>query len=248
MSAVFLPPLDYSIVSSDAVQVAPASRVMLDEPGLVARSAAQTLTMTFNMGDQSYDTIAVIGTNLLSSDRVRVRIGNNAEMTSGIMFDTTVQAWTGNPPLDKAITYIPLNNTFSALYVRIDITSSRTFVEVSRVIIGKRLEVDGIDTEPNITPVSGSIIDDGPGWTSADDYRTRMAWKANVGNVLASSYWTDWHPFLKRVGKHAGFLFIPQTESDSIQLQAGLMRHKEDANIVPVTYSRVRVELNLLEV
>ena len=42
MAAVFLPPLpvEPAIVSSNAIATAPASRVLLDEPGLVARAAA----------------------------------------------------------------------------------------------------------------------------------------------------------------------------------------------------------------
>lgn len=70
----------------------------------------------------------------------------------------------------------------------------------------------------------------------------------DAANVSRTSFYQKWASFLNRVGKHAGFLFIPYDASDSLQQEAALMRHKEDANVVDVTSSRYRVEMTLFEV
>lgn len=250
MAAVFLPPLpvEPTIQSSNAVATAPASRVLLDEPGLVAR-AAGTLSFTFNMQAQSFDTVAAIGHSLRAAQSVRVRVGSDATMATGVVFDQTFAAWSGASPLDRAISYIPLPQVFNERFVTVDLIGSDGIdISVSRVIVGKRIEVDGIDQNAQWNFTSGSTVDDGPGWTTVGDQRSRMTWTVNAGNVPRANYVAEWASFLHRVGKHAGFLFIPYDGSDSLQQQAVLVRHKEDANVVDVTSDRYRVEMTLFEV
>jgi len=247
MAAVFLPPNDSVIQSSNAVGDK-AKWLLLDEPGLVARSPGQTLTVTFATQAKPFDSIAVIGSTLRSLDTIRVRIGSVADMSSGVMLDQTVRAWTGAAPIDKAISYIPLSLTYTAAFVRLDIVTSAETVEASRIIIGKRIEVDGVDQGAEFTYQSGDAVTDGNGWTSVQDYRSRISWKANAGNVRRASYCADWAPFLARAGKHMGFLFIPQTESDALQVEAALMRHQQEAKVIDVTSERYRIEMQLLEV
>ncbi len=250
MSAVFLPPLagDYEVHSSNAAATAPASRVLLDEPGLVARSGGNSLSLTFSLTERTFDSIAATGTNLRASDTVRVRVGSVADMSSDVLLDYSVNAWNGVAPVGSAITYIPLDRPYTAQFVRLDFTTSNTFVEVSRVLIGKRIEVDGIDNDPSITHVGGATVEDGPGWTTVGEARTRVQWTANVGNVPSTAYYQEWSPFLSRAGKHAGFLFVPQTDSTALQHEAKLVRHQQDANTVPLSMTRYRVEMKLLEV
>lgn len=250
MAAVFLPPLPIAptIVSTNAVANAPASRLLLDEPGLVAR-ATGTLSVTFDTVGQPFNAVAVIGSNLASNHRVRVRAGSTANMSSGVVFDATVNAWSGAAPLSGAITYVPLPSTIVAQYVLVEMTGgAQSTIEASRVIIGQRVEVDGIDQNAEKTDVSGSNVEDGPGWTTVGEARTRSRWTANVGNIHSDAYYRDWTPFLRRVGKHTGFLFIPQTASTKLQHQAVLVRNSDDPKTVDVTSSRFRVEMTLFEV
>jgi hypothetical protein len=250
MAAVFLPPLavEPAIQSSNAVATAPASRVLLDEPGLVARGVG-TLSVTFNMQGQSYDTVAVIRHSLRAEQRIRVRVGSDAAMATGVVFDQTFTAWSGAAPFDKAISYIPLPQLFSERFVAVDLIGSDGIdIEASRIIVGERIEVDGVDSGAQFTPVSGSTVDDGPGWTTVGEHRTRRSWEVNAGNVSRTSYYAEWSSFLNRVGKHAAFLFVPQSASDAIQHEAALMRFKDDPNVVDVTSSRYRVEMTLFEV
>lgn len=250
MSAVFLAPpvVEPSIVSDTAQASAPASRVLLDEPGLVARGTG-TLSVTFDMGSTAYDTVAAIRNNLPAAATIRVRAASSADMTSGVVLDTTVQAWSGEAPTTKAISYIPLPAIYTERYVRVDLIAvGASLVEVSRIIIGKRIEVDGIDRGATQTAVSGSQVDDGPGWTTVGEARARKKWTANVGNIARLPYYREWAPFLDRMGKHTGFLFIPQTASIGLQQEAVLVRNADDPKVTDLSSERFQIEMSLFEV
>ena len=250
MAAVFLPPVvvEPIIVSSNAFATAPASRVLLDEPGLVAR-AAGTLSMTFDMQAQPYDTVAVVRHNLSAAQTIRVRIGTDLAMSGNVVLDQTFAAWNGAAPFSRAISYLPLPRSFTERYVAVDLVGAAgADVEASRILIGQRIEIDGVDQGAQLNYASGSPVDDGPGWTTVGEQRSRIVWQVNAGNVARTAFNAAWAAFLHRVGKHAGFLFIPYDGSDSLQQEAALMRFKEDANVVDVSSSRYRVERTLFEV
>lgn len=248
MAAVFLPSRVMSVLNSNSQTNAPADRVLLDEPGLVAR-AQGTLSLTFDLAGQSFDTVAAIGSTLASSNTVRVRVGSVADMSSDVLLDQTYPAWSGAAPTGKAISYLPLPGAYTARYVRVDlIAGGATLVEVSRILIGQRIETDGIDRDAEKTPVSGSSVDDGPGWTTVGEARTRTRWKATAGNVKRAAFYAQWTSFLDRVGKHEAFLFIPQTTSPGLQTEAALVRNQDDPAITYPTSERVSIEFNLLQV
>lgn len=248
MGAVFLPARPMSVVANNSQANAPADRVLLDEPGLVTR-ANGTLSLTFDLQGRSYDSIAAIRHTLAATDVIRIRAGSAIDMSSGVVLDMSIGAWSGTAPVGKAISYVALSGTYTARYVRIDMTTAGGgLVEVSRVIVGKRIESDGIDSGAQLAYASGSTVDDGPGWTSVGPQRSRISWQANVGNIPRSYFYSAWSPFLNQVGIHEGFLFVPQTKSTSLQHEAALVRLKEDAKIVDVTSDRNRVEMSLFEV
>lgn len=248
MGAVFLPARSMTVVAHNSQANAPADRVLLDEPGLVAR-AVGSLFLTFDLMGQSFDSIAAIRHTLAATDTVRIRAGSVADMNSGVALDVTIPAWSGIKPVGKAISYAALPGTYNARYVRIDLISGTgALVEVSRVIVGQRVESDGIDRGAQLAYSSGSTVEDGPGWTSVGPQRSRISWQANVGNIQRSYFYSNWSPFLNQVGIHEGFLFIPQTASNALQHEAALVRLKEDAKIVDVTSDRNRVEMTLFEV
>ena len=248
MSAVILEGQPYAVTANSATN-APASRLLLDEPGLTFRSNGNTATIDITGVGGGYiiaDTIALVGARLNSNDRIRVQAGMSA--TNLGFLDFTDSAWTGPTRNDQAICYLPFPFAISAPFFRVTITTARDFVEVSRLLIGERIEFDGIDQKPTITPMSGSTIDDGPGWTSVGPQRTRNQWKASVGNIKNTDFYGKWSGFLDRTGKHTGFLFVPNTESIALQQEAILARHQQDATIIPLTTDRWQVDLQLLEV
>lgn len=248
MSALFLSSVGYGVTANEQ-SVAPARRMTLDEPGLVYRSTGNLATITATSDASLFiaDSVAVTGARLLATDTIRVRAGSVPDMTSGVVADVTTQAWTGTSPIAGATCLIALPSPVMARYFRIDITTGNTFVEISRLLIGRRIEVDGIDEGAVITFTSGSP-QEGPGWTTVLEQRTRLAWKANVGNIHRTLTFTSWAPFLSSVGTHAAFLFIPDTDTVDLQRQAALVRLQSNANLVEVTGDRYRVELNVLEV
>jgi hypothetical protein len=248
MSAVFLPSQPMTIAAHNSQANAPADRVLLDEPGLVAR-AIGTLSLTFDLGGRAFDSVAAIRHSLAATESIRIRVGSVADMSSGVLLDTTAAPWSGAAPVGKAITYIALPGSYTAPFVRVDLVSSGANpVEVSRIIVGSRVEADGIDRGAQLAYASGSSVVDGDGWTTVGPQRSRINWQANVGNIARTYFYAKWAPFLNQVGKHEGFLFIPQTKSDALQHEAALVRLKEDAKIVDVTSDRNRVEMTLFEV
>lgn len=247
MSAVFLHSLDF-IATADGADNAPASRLSLDEPGLTYRSNGNETIITLDChAPVEMNAIALIRAKLEPTATIEVQAYNDGSFSDPALF-VSQEAWSGIGRDDAAICYVPFPSTVTARYVRVTVRTTRTIVEISRILVGKRIEVDGIDNNPELTHVSGSTVEDGPGWTTVGPQRTRLQWKANVGNVHRSDFYASWAPFLNRTGKHGSFLFIPNTTSDALQQEACLVRHQQDAKTVPVTYSRYRVEMQLFEV
>lgn len=224
MSAVFLAPQKLSVAAASQSATAPASNALVDPAGLVWRSNGLSgIYGTFSV-PAAFDSIALTGTNLRAMDTVRVRTASNPDMTNAIV-DRTVQAWSGAPGSNGAITYVGLEAAANGPYVRIDINSASNpagYVEVQRILIGKRIEILGIDHGASQGFEDASTIEDINGMTLSDVYRVRDSWKFNVSDTTQATYALQWYPFLKSVGKHKAILFIPNTASPYLQTEACL--------------------------
>lgn len=224
MTAVFLAPQRVSVAAASQSTAAPATNALVDPAGLVWRSNGLSGVYATFIVTGAFDSIALTGTNLRATDTVHVRTGGNAEMTNP-QVDRTVQAWTGAPGSNGAITYVGLETTTNGPYVRIDIVSTGNpagYVEVQRVVIGKRVEVQAIDSGASQGFEDASTIEDINGMTLTDVYRVRDSWKFTVSDTTRATYATQWYPLLKSVGKHRALLFVPDTTSPYLQTEACL--------------------------
>lgn len=249
MSAVFLRSLPLAIVTSNALDRAPARRVLSPEPALVMRASGNTAIITFDVGStKAYDTIAVMA-NIGSAGVVRSRGGSDKSMTTAIDFDQSA-SWSGIAPDERhALIYLTLPASETSRYVRLDIQDTGLAeIEVSHVLIGQRIECDGIDGEPEFTPRSGTDIEDGSGWTTASENRTRLGWKFSVGNVKRTPFFTQWSPFINGVNIAKPFMFIPDTETDVRQRQAGIYRNVDMPKTSELYDDRWKMEFTVLEV
>ena len=227
MTAVFCAPTSFSVASGSEGAVAPARNLNTDPMGLVWRSTGLLgVQLTISLADPSFDTVALVGSNLRAGDTIRVRAGSSASVVAGetdLLLDATVPAWTGTAPTSGALTVLVLDAPIAASFVRLDLTSSGNpdgYVEASRLIIGKRVQADGIDIGCEQTFEDGSDVQEGLGFTTVDEYRVRIGWKVSVSGVKEADYWAKWFPFLRSIGRHKGFLFLPDSESDHVQTQA----------------------------
>lgn len=245
MSSVFLRSYRYA-VSAISASDAPAKRLLSPEPALTYRSTTSTATINADLQTlKTVNSVALVGARLNATDTIRVQLFDAANVQ---VSDVSVRAFSGTARDGAAIVYVALQGDFMARYVRVTVQTSRSIVEVSRLLIGDRLEIDGIDSGPEITPTSGSTVEDGPGWTTTVSARTRISWKATAGNVKPADLWNRWLPFSSGVGLHEDWLFIPDTSSNAFQQQAVLVRQQANAKITEVTSDRFKVELQLLEV
>ncbi|MBD8699272.1 hypothetical protein IFT54_05510 [Sphingomonas sp. CFBP 13714] len=255
MAAVFVAPLPFTALAANEQATAPLSNTRNDEPGFVWRSANLTTVyakVQLTGAVTEWDTFALVGSNLRATDTIRVRAGATAaavDGTSGLTVDQTFNAWTGVAPTGGALSFKLLGAVVASPFVRMDITSTgnpATYVQAQRIVIGKRVETDGVNVGAEITFDDSSIVETGPGYTSVDIYNVRIGWKVTLDFITDAKFFTNWFPFLRRVGTFQPFVFIPDTDSLYVQSQAVFARVTSSAKgSLPGTDANT-VEINVL--
>lgn len=226
MSAIFAALKRFTTVSANETPTAPLSRCNVDAPGLVWRSTGLAgVYATLRWDGSSIDTIALVGTNLRAGDLVRIRIGSSQAVVDGdsAALDITRTAWSGVAPVAGALTVFLVDGSFTGPFVRIDISSPGNpagFVEVGRIVLSQRITCDGVGLGADQTVEDGSVVEDGPGYTTVDYQRVRTGWKVTVDRISEADYYGKWWPMLMTVGKSSGFLFIPDADPAYLQNQA----------------------------
>lgn len=232
-------------------ETAPFTNALRDEPARVWRSEGTSAQLTFQVIGE-WDTFALVGNNLRASDTFRLRAGPTLEsLSSNPPLDLTFVAWTGNAPLAKATSFHLLNAPTTYQFVRLDITSNGNpdgFIEASRLVVGTRVATAGINIGAERQHMDGSVIEDGPGYTTIQQYRSRLQWKVTIGPIKASEYYGTWDRFLYKVGKSRGFLFVEDTEAPWVQSETAFVRNQAEAKSVNVASDYAKMEMTLLQV
>lgn len=232
-------------------ETAPFSNLLRDEPARVWRSEDTTAQLTFQVSDE-WDTFALVGNNLRATDTIRLRAGATlASLDATPPLDLTFVAWTGMAPLAKAISFHLLSAPVAYSFVRIDINSPGNpdgFIEASRLVLGSRVATAGINIGAERRFLDGSVIEDGPGYTTIQEHRRRLLWKVGIGPIKATEYYGTWDRFLHRVGKSRGFLFIEDTNAPWVQSEAAFVRVHNEANTGNVSSDFVKMEMTLFQV
>lgn len=232
-------------------ETAPFTNLLRDEPARVWRSEGTTAQLTFQVSGE-WDNFALVGNNLRATDTIRLRAGATlASLDATPPLDLTFVAWTGSAPLNKAISFHLLSAPSAYSFVRIDINSPGNpdgYIEASRLVLGSRVATAGINIGAERQHMDGSVIEDGPGYTTIQEYRRRLQWKVAIGPIKASEYYGTWDRFLHRVGKSRGFLFIEDTTADWVQSEAAFVRIQTEAKAVNVSSDFAKMEMTLLQV
>lgn len=251
MATVLCAPQSFTVNSSSEQATAPASNAGTAHAGLVWRSNGLSgVFAVLQTAGLPIDLIALAGSNIRSGDSVRVRGASTAAMSSPV-FDVTVIGWTGVAPARGALTLVQLATAYTPAFVRVDITSTGNpagYVEVQRIVIGKKVSCDGVDIGCEQAFEDQSPVEDTMGYTTVDDVRVRDAWKATVSNIKEVDYWTTWYPFLRTLGKTRDFLFVPDTDPTFMQNQTIMGRITSRASGNYRSGDLMVVDLNILQV
>jgi hypothetical protein len=230
MAVILVAPLPFTVSSANQQATAPASNLNVDEPAMVYRSqGAATITVQLPAGS-SWDTACLVGSNLRASDTFKVTAAATlADVNNGtnLTYNRTVSAWTGPAPTSGALSFVTLPTANTSPFVRIDITSTGNpagYVQASRLVIGKRVDHDGVSMGAEQTYEDSSVVEEGPGYTSVDRYNVRVGWKVTLDSIKDAAYYGNWFPFLRSVGKSRAFVFIPDDASPYLQNQAVFCR------------------------
>lgn len=218
MSAIFVIPNAFTPNAQSGGSLAAVSYLGIDEAGLVWRTTGLTgNSITVQLDGTSIDTIALMGTNLIAGNTVRIRLGATKAEVDGnsATIDTTAQIALGTPEKGKTLVHHTLPTSAAYGFLRLDFSATGNpdgFVEVSRLIVGKSLICDGIN-------IGAEITYDNQTRSNLDPFKTKPVWKAVVSGFTYEQYWTYWDSFLRKIADQRGFMFVPDSASPYKQQQ-----------------------------
>jgi hypothetical protein len=251
MATILCVPQSFTVSSASEQATAQASNAGTVPAGLVWRSnGLSSVFAVLQTAGPPIDLVSLAGTNLRAGDSVRVRGASTAAMTSPL-FDVTLAAWSGVSPVRGALTLVQLAATYTAAFVRIDITSTGNpagYVEVQRIVMGKKVSCDGVDIGCEQGFDDTSTLEEALGDTIVDQQRVRDTWKATVSNVREQEWYTNWYPFLRGVGSNGDFLFVPETDPTYMQNQAIMGRISSKATGSYKSSDFIVIDLNIKQV
>jgi hypothetical protein len=161
-----------------------------------------------------WDTIAALGTNLVSGNTVRIRTADTlGSLTSAPVLDRTIPAFTGAPKATGPMVLFRLAAPVSQAFVRIDLISDGNpegYVEVSNLVIGIGVERGGPD-------IGAEITYDNAAASYLRKFRTKPTWKITLSGITTAEYYGQWEDFALAVGDRRGFLFVPIYNDEHMQ-------------------------------
>jgi hypothetical protein len=229
MAAVFTRPLAFTVLGADQGTIAMAANANDDRVGMVWRTTGTAGYAILDMGAGAvYDTVAIVGSTLASSDTVRVRTGT-AVSGVGITDTTAKPAYTGNKPDGFTTKTVFTLGTRTERYVRIDFVSA-AIVEVQRIVVGPSIATIGLDYGPEHSIVDSSDIGTILGADTVEAGLRKAKWKFSMSMVSETDWRNSWMGFFARVGKSTPILFCPFSDvPDNFQADVVYGRLRTDA-------------------
>lgn len=249
MSAVFCKPQTLTLMGSSTETVAVPKNLTNDEPGMVWRSSTTSGHVVFDTESKPFDTIAAVGSNQRNSDTFRLRMANNLLDVNGTApFDQAYPAWSGTAPINDAISLVVLDSPVTYRYIRIDFVSPSHpsgYVEVCRLVVGKRVVNVGIDIGHEEVFDDTSSIEEGLGFTTIDSYQIRQQHKVTISHVKEPDYYTNWRPFLASVGMSKYFLYVERTDDPHQQHKMFFVRNTAPPKRINTSWDQQQIELQV---
>ncbi|WBY16633.1 hypothetical protein PF049_00215 [Erythrobacteraceae bacterium WH01K] len=252
MATYLINTLPFDISESDEQATNPASNLNNDFPNMVWKSNGRTgahVNVRVDV-DAEWDTVALYDCNLQAGDTVRLRAANSPATTvSDPLIDQTLTVdgetgESGNLVFYHGGAIRGLNN------VRLDITfaagNPATEVQASRLIVGIRLEADGIDVGSDFNFEDPSRIENYRGIQIVDAYDMKQSWKFSISNVDSVDFVKNWRSFL-RANNGKTILFIPDTVNGLHHQESILGRIQGQTNAGLVSSDTYRINLYIRE-
>lgn len=245
-------PYNFTVTGSQSAASAPASNLNVDYPNMVWRSTGTTGAYVAIALDASlsWDFVGLVGVNLFGADTIRIRAaGSAANVTASPAYDETFKV-TGTENEDFNLAYHLPATAMTHRYIRLDFTLSdnpNAFVQVQRLVIGKRLEGEGIDVGADFNFEDTSRITEYRGIQISDPFDAKQSWKFSISNVKATDYNSKWKPFLKASSGKA-VLFIPDTFTGAHSQEAVFGRIQGQTNGSLESGDTYKVNLYIREV
>lgn len=252
MTALFTKPMAFTVVNSQQNVIAPASNAANDIPSLVWRSTNTAPFIIIDLGpNASYDTVALIGTNLRASDTVQIR---TFTATNGsVVYDAGANAaFAGSRPESFTSKSVYQLGTRTERYIRIDIAASghpEGAVSVQRIVVGKKITTLGFDYGAEQSFIDPSTITSINGADLITHVAARPRWKISISYVAASSWRNEWVGFLASVGKTQPILFVPNVEAPQdyqSEVIYGRIRNEATAKVPGNTIRAVELTIEAL--
>jgi hypothetical protein len=224
MTALFCSPLSFTLAAGSTPNAAtnsPVANLASDVPSYVWKSSNLTtvqFTIDLGAGTLSYDTFALVGSNLRSTDTVQIRTASSvANTTASPAYNSTAFAAHSQtvPTGCTAKTLFRFPTARTERYVRVDIVSTSnpdTFVTAQRLVIGTALTTAGLTADAERYFVDQSIQYTGNGWSSFDVYPKLNGWKVTAAWITTANARSLWHPMLMDRGRSQPLLFCSSIE------------------------------------
>ena len=205
MSAILCLPLAFTVSANTGWSaLTPVTNLNIDEPGMVARSTGNTASFTVNLGSsQSIDTVALVGSNLPSSATVTVTAGG---YNSG-----STAAYTGVKDAETTTKTILQFSPVTTSTVTVQITSNAP-IQIQRLVIGKRINTEGIDQGCTQSFEDQSVIEQGAGHTTVERFDVLTSWKAKMSWISDAQWRSQFFPFFRKAGQSRAVLFVPTAD------------------------------------
>lgn len=221
MSALLVRPLPFTAASTSPTPLAGSvANLNLDLPGLAWRFGLTTPYLIVDMGSGTlaYDTIALVGANLRATDTVQIRTGTTNTGIGGYA-GTALAAWSGSKAdVATADCIFKLGSVRTERYIRIDLSAPSHpdgYVQFTRLVVGKAAVANGVQWGAQKDFVDWSIVTNGPGYRSVDEYPVVTSWKFDLAWITEASWRSDWEPLFQWAGSKKGVLFIPDDTTPS---------------------------------
>lgn len=219
MTALFCLPLNFSVISNSTSSTTDLPiNTNSDYPTLTWKTtdlSAPFIIIDLGSGTLSYDCVSLVGTNLRSTDTVRIRTSSVLPITA--VFDSGfVAAHSQTVPTGcTAKSIYKLSSTRTERYVRIDMTSPSNpdaYISMQRIVVGKAITTEGVLQEAEQYFVDQSVQYSGIGYECYDKLPSLSGWKISTSWITNADWQDKWYPFLMAVGRSTAFLFTPNLE------------------------------------
>lgn len=149
---------------------------------------------------------ALIGANLPSNATVTITAGS---------FNGTVAAYSGFKDEDTTTKTIVQFSPVTTSTVTVQITSS-SIIQIERLVVGKRVETEGIDQGCSQSFEDMSVIDTNNGHTTVEQHRVLTSWKAKMSWLSDSQWRQEFFSLFKKAGLSRAVLFVPTADDPSV--------------------------------